>query len=373
MRCHHSQTLEENFKKSGGSFKEFKISDLFDVKTSKGIDKNKVVFSKTGLYDFIGRTPLNNGIQGKVNKFNYEPNNEDTFSLIQVGESVCLFRENKWYSSQNIFKLTPLNNNITKNHLFFSTVINKSLLTYKQAYTYPTLETVKTLTITLPIIKNGDIAYSYMQERIRELEQERIRELDAYLKTSGLLDYTLTKQDEQILSCKKEYKEFYIGELFISQTGDVDLQQSDINGKGEYFINSGLENNGIKGKTDKEARIFNENTITIDFWGNSFYRNFKYKMATHNHVFSLSSKNIKNENIGLYFVSSMRFLRKLFSYNEMGTWNKIKNISLSLPITTSGEIDYDYIEKYIKALKKTVIKGVNLWREKQIEVTKSVI
>ena len=54
------------------------------------------------------------------------------------------------------------------------------------------------------------------------------------------------------------FKEFRIGDLFDSQTGDVDLQQSDVNGKGSFFINSGLENCGIKGKTDRQAlkRIF---------------------------------------------------------------------------------------------------------------------
>ena len=39
-----------------------------------------------------------------------------------------------------------------------------------------------------------------MQERIAELEQERIAELDAYLAASGLDDYELTDEDKEILS-----------------------------------------------------------------------------------------------------------------------------------------------------------------------------
>ena len=35
------------------------------------------------------------------------------------------------------------------------------------------------------------------------------------------------------------FKYFRLDDLFEGQTGDVDLQQSDINGLGEYFINSG--------------------------------------------------------------------------------------------------------------------------------------
>ncbi|MCI8601399.1 MAG: hypothetical protein HFE45_07380 [Oscillospiraceae bacterium] len=131
---------------------------------------------------------------------------------------------------------------------------------------------------------------------------------------------------------QRETREFKMSDLFVAQTGDVDLQQSDVNGKGCYFINSGLENNGIKGRTDRPAKIFPANTISIDFWGNAFYRDFEYKMATHNHVFSLSGNVIKNREVGLYLVSSMKYFRKIFSYNNMGTWNKISKLKIVLPI-----------------------------------------
>ena len=146
------------------------------------------------------------------------------------------------------------------------------------------------------------------------------------------------------------YKEFKIGKLFSAQTGDTDLQQKDINGKGAFFINSGVEGLGIKGKTDRDAKTFNENTITIDFWGNAYYRDFKYKMATHNHVFSLSGSVIRNRSVGLYLVSTMSYIRKLFSYNNMGTWSKIKELQITLPVTMSSDIDYDYMESRIREM-----------------------
>lgn len=96
---------------------EFRIGDLFEIKTSKSIDKNKLYFEKQGKYDFIGRSNLNNGIQGKTNKLKYEPNPGETFSLVQVGESVCLYRENEWYASQNIFLLNPKTKDFSK-HIF---------------------------------------------------------------------------------------------------------------------------------------------------------------------------------------------------------------------------------------------------------------
>ena len=118
---------------------------------------------------------------------------------------------------------------------------------------------------------------------------------------------------------------------------------------GEYLINSGLDNCGIKGRTNRQAKIFPANTITIDFWGNAFYRDFEYKMATHNHVFSLSGDIIKNRRIGIFLANQFSYMKKVFSYNYMGTWNKMKEMYIFLP-TRNNEIDFDFMEKFIAEL-----------------------
>ena len=149
--------------------------------------------------------------------------------------------------------------------------------------------------------------------------------------------------------------------MFSAQTGDTDLQQKDINGKGTYFINSGVEGQGIKGKTDREAKIFGSNTITIDFWGNAYYRDFEYKMATHNHVFSLTGDVIKNRIVGLYLVTTMSYMKKLFSYNNMGTWSKIKEQYIHLPITQSNEIDFAFMESRIREMEESRIREMEAY------------
>lgn len=137
------------------------------------------------------------------------------------------------------------------------------------------------------------------------------------------------------------------------------MQQKDINGEGTYFINSGIENNGVKGKTNRVAKVFKSNTITIDFWGNAFYRDFEYKLATHNHVFSLSGDIIKNKEVGLFLVSCMNFIPSIFSYTNMGTWNKIKNLKIYLPIDTLGNPNITYMESFMKNVEKKVRNRVN--------------
>ncbi len=149
--------------------------------------------------------------------------------------------------------------------------------------------------------------------------------------------------------------------MFEAQTGDVDLQQKDCNDKGEYLVNSGLDNCGIKGRTDRPAKVFPANTITVDFWGNAFYRNFKYKMATHNHVFSLSGKVIKNESVGIFIATQFSYMRKLFSFDYMGTWNKIKELKILLPTTSNNEIDFDFMESFIRELEEERIRELSAY------------
>ena len=145
-----------------------------------------------------------------------------------------------------------------------------------------------------------------------------------------------------------------------------DIQKKHINNKGEYVITAGLSNNGILGKTDIKAKIFEENTITIDMFGNAFYRPFKYKMVTHARVFSLKTKFDITQNQGLFLVNCFHFLNKQFGYENMCSWEKIKDKTIQLPINNS-EIDFDFMKNLISAIQKSVIKKVVLYVNKKIK------
>lgn len=141
----------------------------------------------------------------------------------------------------------------------------------------------------------------------------------------------------------------------------MDLQQQDVNGLGEYFINSGVQNFGIKGRTDRQAKIFPANTLTIDFFGNAYYRPFPYKLATHNHVFSLSGEILRNELVGLYIVAQLSYLSKLYSFNNMGTWPRIREQIIQLPVTKKGNIDFVFIEERVRELEEERVRELEAY------------
>jgi hypothetical protein len=386
----------------------FALGDVFEIYSpKKRFNANAVQFG--GKYPYVARGSSNNGIRGYITEDVQYLSPAKSLSFGQ--DTATVFYQPDAYFTGDKIKVMVLRNHELNDELaqYFITVITKAFSTFAWGQSSFNEKILKDTKIVLPVIESpdhdheytvDDIDFEYMQERIAELEQERIAELeqeriaelDAYLAASGLDDYELTDEDKEILSLSPEsasdeagaseadfgngqvrFKKFALGTLFTSSTGDVDLQQKDINGKGEFFINSGVENRGIKGRTDRPARVFPANTITVDFWGNAYYRDSEYKMATHNHVFSLTGDVIRNRLAGMYIVGILSKLPKLFSYNNMATWNKLKGIEVSLPVTLNGDIDFDYMERYIRAIEKLAIADVAKYKDKLIAATKQVV
>lgn len=139
--------------------------------------------------------------------------------------------------------------------------------------------------------------------------------------------------------------------MFDSENGDFDIQKKHINDKGTYVITAGITNDGILGKSDIEAKIFDANTITVDMFGYPFYRDFKYKLVTHARVFSLIPKETIDKKSLLFISTSLKYLSHMFGYDNMCSYAKIKNMSIHLPVKNDN-IDYDFMIDLISELEE---------------------
>lgn len=407
---------------------KFVISNLF-TSQSGDIDIQKKDLNETG-HMVVSAGLSNCGVVGKTNKkAKIMPANSITVDMF--GNAFYRDEEYKITTHARVFTLLPKFTMTKEIGLYISACMKyfqkkfsySNMCSWKKIYDLTLILPVQVNETGRPIIdstkqfdSNGYFPdWDYMQDYIEKLEQEHISELeselDTYVKATGLNDYELTEEDKHILASKlknedgkepakkseplpeggwwKEGREFIFSDLFTSQTGDTDIQKKDINGKGCYVVSAGLSNHGIIGKTDREAKIIDENTITVDMFGNAFYRDTEYKMVTHARVFALSPKFEMTESSGLYMTSCMSYLTKKFAYSNMCSWNKIQDLPICLPIQTDnsgkpvidagktyspkGYIpDWDYIEKYIKATEKEIIKEVVLYKDKVIAKAKEI-
>ena len=158
-----------------------------------------------------------------------------------------------------------------------------------------------------------------------------------------------------------KWGQYRIGDFFSSSNGDFDIQKSHINDKGEWVITAGLTNNGILGRTDVKAKVFEANTITIDMFGAAFYRQFQYKLVTHARVFSLKPNFEMTKQQGLFFANAMTYFKSQFGYSNMCSWEKIRSKHISLPQTSAGEIDFEFIDKFVRELERARLRELEAY------------
>ena len=84
--------------------------------------------------------------------------------------------------------------------------------------------------------------------------------------------------------------------------------------------------------------------------------------------------NLRHELIQLFMIASLnKSLKPIYSWGDSISKAKIVKDKFDLPITPSGEIDYKFMETYIRAQEKLAIQRVKDWRDKEIATTKSIV
>ena len=166
------------------------------------------------------------------------------------------------------------------------------------------------------------------------------------------------------------FRDFKVGELFDGSTGDTDLKKEHLDGQGYPVVTAGVDNLGIAGYSSTNAKVLPANTLTVDMFGNCYFRPFEYKMVTHARVFSLSLKDGQlTPETGLYICTMFNWLRSKYNYSNMCSYNKIKAESIQLPVKpgtdevdyTEDDIDWRYMESYIQELEESYIQELDAY------------
>ncbi|MBO6119429.1 MAG: hypothetical protein J6P02_03080 [Lachnospiraceae bacterium] len=369
---------------------------MFDIHPTRTVHLS----GRKGQTPLLSNTAVNNGINDYCAEEPTEKGNIITFSDTTESQKTIFYQGKPFIGFSHVQGLYPKVENVwfEKDCLYFISLFK---LAIGEHYDYATKFNRKIATnikIYLPILtKHGNPVidktykyhnlgfipnFRYMEERISELMEERISELDAYLKVSKLSGYKLSKEDKKIIQEEKSFVKFKIKNLFTSSNGDFDIQQKHIDNSGEMVITSGENNYGEMGKSTIKAKVFDKNTITIDMFGNVFFRDYQYKIVTHARVFSLKFISDLSIDNGLYIVSKLQYLKKIYSYSNMCSFSKIGEDYIELPVKKESikeekiqidNIDFEYMEKYIKVLKKIIIKDVVKYKDKIIYETKKIV
>ncbi|WP_163499717.1 restriction endonuclease subunit S [Helicobacter suis] len=184
-------------------WQEVRVGDLFEVQSSNKILhanqlKEIIDIPKEGYYPYVVRSARNNGIRGFIKEDTAFLNPGNSLSFAMDTFSV-FYQERPYFTGNNVKILVPKFNLDRYKGLFIATTLQKSIAHLGWG-TNCTINDIETMCFSLPHISTGKVAFEAMQVFIREIQAERLREIQAYLKVTGLENTTLTEAEENALS-----------------------------------------------------------------------------------------------------------------------------------------------------------------------------
>ena len=350
----------------------------------------------TEKYPFYGQATINNGI------ISYESLIEDVLNnkkglptiLVHSNNQNVVYVETPFYLKDGHGATSVLQSiKLNKTNALFLMAAISSVIT--KAFSYNCKATkiaLKNSIIQLPLKENAlafsnpcdnvkNIDFDFMETFIRELEEERIRELNAYLLATGLKDYTLTPEEENALEAFKtvQWGEYRIGDLFeINPTKYYRLEKYEIisqNGTVPLVSNASVDN-GVMGFSNLEA-LNKGNSITCSdttIGADTMYYQ-KDDFIGYQHIQRFEPKfSHFNDKIASFIISVCRHSTQNKGYDYGFKFNRteMNKTNIQLP-TKNNKPDYATMETFIKAVEKLVIKDVVLYADSKIKATKEVV
>ena len=371
---------------------------MFEILTyKKRFDANKVELVENCGHPYVVRTSSGNGQKGFIDEDEIYLNDGNTISFGQ-DTATMYYQEVPYFTGDKIkilksklsrfgktnaqFFLATMRNSF-QNFTWGSSSFNVSIIA-NQKVQLPLKE--KSLDFSNPCDNIKNIDFDFMESFILELEEEHIRELNAYLLATGLKDYTLTPEEENALEAFKtvQWGEYRIGDLYKK----LDLHNKDFDKREdtaseptkEYslpIVNAKHGDNGIMfyGKED----IFDSAEMTIDIVQNgAIATGDVYPQPQRTGIlwdaYLIKALDHTDSKETLFFITSsiQKSIKQKFCYEFKATWDRVQRENIYLP-TKNNKPDYATMETFIKAVEKLVIKDVVLYADSKIKATKNVV
>lgn len=362
--------------------KLFYLGDLFKFKAIKQAKSQRSIPNDPNGIPYIVQSRSNNMVSRYVNKDwliqHNEPPVRGNAIVLGVTLPAVSYQPYEFGASQVITARSTFLNEL--NGLYFVTLLQKQM----QYFSYtnkPGLEKYKKLQISLPIDENDNIDFQYMEDqvkvlecsRVKVLEYDRVKSFNNYLTVTGLNNCQITDEDKQILNQKPEYSEFKIKDIFEIHKGKR-LTKADQTIGNTLFVGSTSFNHGETARIGQNP-IFKPNTITVCYNGSvgeTFYQEEPYWASDDVNVLTLKGFKL-NAAIAEYLCTIIKKVGKAYGYTYKWNVKRMKETTISLPVKTDNTIDFEYMEKYIKAIQKITIKDIVKYKDNVIKKTKEIV
>lgn len=351
------------------------MGSLFDINPTKYYRlSNEEILKTKGKVPLVSNQSIDNGVMGFSALSALNSGNTITCSDTTIGADTMFYQENDFIGYSHIQHLVPKFTFFNKSIAAFI-ISSCRIATSNQKYDYGhkfNREEMKKTKIQLPT-KSGKIDFEFMESFIAELESRHISELEAYLKVTGLNNYTLTDEERKVLVDFEswEWKLFNLEKLFGKSTRGKRLKSADRIEGVLPFVTAGEANEGISAYIGNDVEFFEANTTTIDMFGSAKYRNYQYGADDHIAVVH-TEKLPKFASIFTTTAIHKSAHSGKFSYSRNFYAKDADELHILLP-AVNGKPNYSCMALLISAVQKIVIKDVVIYSNQKIKDTKEFV
>ncbi len=349
---------------------------MFEIKSSKKIfhaNQLKTIYDghEQNSYPYVVRMTKNNGVRGFIKKDIKYLNEANTISFAQDTFSV-FYQKQPFFTGNKIKILKPKFVDTKERIMQYLTASFQKSLSKSSWGEGSTVSTIMETKIQLPI-KNEAIDFAFMEQFIAELEAEHLAELEAYLLAAELNDYQLTNEEQLALKQFESlnWNDFNLKTLFGKSTRGRRLKSLDRIEGNLPFVTAGEADEGVSAYIGNDVIVFSKNTTTIDMFGSAKYRNYKY--GADDHIAVVHTENI-SKYAAIFTTSAIHksSYTDKFSYARNFYAKDADELNIKLP-TKNNQPDYQFMELFISAIQKLVIKDVVIYADKKMQATRNTI
>lgn len=357
-------------------WKAFRVCDVFEVLNGKGITK-KEINEHQGELPAVQSGEKNNGIIGYIDQeyceqMNYTYSTSACLTVARTGSAgYVTFQPQGCCVGDSAKILKPRRKLDIDEFLFFRTL----LMANKYRYTYArkvTEDNYKNEIIEMPATSDGEPDYEAIKEYMQSLKRN-ITNLPEYFLEEGYekacwymdninqedfeKNYAGRASNEKVDLSDRDWSEFYLYDLFEIDSGNkFDKSKMTNYFPTVNFVGRSSQNNGVTAYVDEVENVapYESGFMTIalggEYLGSCFVQ--MYPFYTSQNVAVLKPLKSMSIYAKLFIAHLIRFESannyKAFA-RELNAHIKTDFV-IKLPVNKDKELDYAFIDKYIKSL-----------------------
>ena len=324
-------------------WKAFNIEEIFiDIQRGKRLKTEDHIAGQT---PYVSSSSILNGVDNFIANNDGVRRFKNCLTLANSGSvGETFYQPYEFVASDHVTKLeNPLFDKYA--YLFIATIVKR--LSEKYGYNREINDArLRRENILLPVDEIGKPDYAFMETYMRNVEQILLKRHKDYL-TSVMP----SQEPEKVSIDGKKWKAFFMNEVFDIKSS-VRLTKDDMVVGNRPFVGASDSNNGVTAFVGNTNNSLDSNVLGVNYNGSvvhSFYH--PYEAIFSDDVKRLHFKHYKDDKYAYLFVKQAILQQKSkFEYGYKFNGERMKRQQILLPVTISGEPDYDFMSAYMKRL-----------------------